>query len=157
MATLQIKRLPNKVLRKKADPVKKITGSEIQILSDMAETMYINSGVGLAAPQVGIDKQLAVIDIGNGLLKMINPCIIKCEGKECKEEGCLSVPDVSVRVTRSAKVTVEFLNENGEVVRMSADGLFARAIQHELDHLNGKLIVDYLGPIRKLLLRKKVK
>jgi peptide deformylase len=157
MATLQIKHLPSKILRKKADSVKKVTDLEREILSNMAETMYINSGVGLAANQVGIDKQLAVIDVGSGLIKMINPCIIKCEGKDCKEEGCLSVPQICVKVTRSAKITVEFLNDLGEVIRISAVGLLARAIQHELDHLNGKLIIDYLGPIRRLLLRKKVK
>ena len=157
MATLPIKKLPNRILRKKADAVRKVTDAERKILDDMAETMYLASGVGLAAPQVGIDKQLAVIDVGKGLVRMINPCIVKREGRACEEEGCLSVPDVSVKVKRSAKVVVEFMNDDGEVLRVQAGGLFARAIQHEIDHLEGKLIVDYLSPIRKLLLKKKVK
>ena len=157
MASLPIKKLPNKILRKKAESVKKVTDIERKILDDMAETMYLNAGVGLAAPQIGMARQLAVIDTGKGLIKMINPCIVKCDGRVCHEEGCLSVPDISVKVKRSARVVVEFMNEEGDVIRISADGLLARAIQHELDHLNGKLIVDYLGPIRKLLLRKKIK
>jgi peptide deformylase len=154
MASLPIKKLPNSVLRKKARAVGEVTDAERKTLADMAETMYLNNGVGLAAQQVGIDKQLAVVDAGDGLMKMINPCIVKREGTVSQEEGCLSVPELSVKVKRSAKITAEFLNENGEVLRITADGLLARVIQHELDHLNGKLIVDYLGPLRKLFAKK---
>lgn len=157
MATLPIKKLPSNILRKKAEPVKNVTDAERKILDDMAETMYLNAGVGLAAQQVGLSRQFAVIDVGKGLIKMINPCIVKREGQECQEEGCLSVPEVQVRVKRPAKITVEFLDHKGEVRRLSADGLLARAVQHELDHLNGKLIIDYLGPVRKLLLKKKMR
>jgi peptide deformylase len=157
MASLTIKKLPSGILRKKAEAVRKVTDAERKILEDMAETMYFNSGVGLAAPQVGISRQLAVVDTGKGLVKMINPFIVKKYGQECQEEGCLSVPDVSVKVKRHTKITVEFLDDHGEVIRLSAEGLFARAIQHELDHLDGKLIIDYLGPIKRLLLKKRLK
>lgn len=150
MAILTILRLSNQSLRKKAAKVDRITETELKILSDMTETMYVNSGVGLAATQVGVDKQLAVIDIGKGLVKMINPCLVKKEGTEAQDEGCLSVPNTTVKVKRAKKVIVDFLNESGEVCRISADGLFARAIQHELDHLAGRLIVDYMSPIKKI-------
>jgi peptide deformylase len=120
----------------------------------MAETMYLNSGVGLAANQVGIEKQLAVIDVGNGLVKLINPIVVKSEGAEVQEEGCLSVPGVVVKVKRAKRVIIDYLNETGEACRLSAEGLFARAIQHELDHLSGRLIVDYMNPLTKLFLKK---
>jgi len=154
MASLPITKLPNTSLRKKAAEVKKITDLERKLLSDMAQTMYLNGGVGLAATQVGIDKQLAVIDVGNGLVKMINPSVVKKEGFEYQEEGCLSVPNVSVKVKRAKKITVDYLTEDGQVQRVTATGLFARALQHELDHLSGKLIVDHLNPIKKFFSKK---
>ena len=113
----------------------------------MAKLMYLSQGVGLAAQQVGIDKQLAVIDIGNGLIKFINPVIIKRQGIDLLEEGCLSVPGVSIKVKRAKSVTVHFLDEEGSVQQLHADGLLARALQHELDHLAGVLIIDYVNPV----------
>ena len=98
---------------------------------------------------------LAVIDVGGGPVKMINPVILKRDGSETQEEGCLSVPDAVVKVKRAKRVTVTFLTELGEVTRVTAEGLFGRAIQHEVDHLNGRLIVDYLGPVKRLLLKSK--
>jgi peptide deformylase len=151
MACLTIKKIPNKCLRKKAAEVKKVTDEDKRLLLDMAETMYLNAGVGLAATQVGINKQIAVIDVGKGLVKLINPSLVKKDGFECQEEGCLSVPKVTVKVKRSKKVVIDFLNEDGIVCRVAADGLFARAIQHEMDHLSGKLIIDYMGPVKKLI------
>lgn len=145
---------PNPSLRKKASPVKKIGDEERRILSEMAETMYLKEGVGLAAVQVGIHKQLVVIDIGSGCMKLINPVIVKKEGWETQEEGCLSVPDASVKVRRYKKITVDYLNEEGDAVRLNAEGLLARAIQHEIDHLMGKLIIDYLGPLKKLFMMR---
>lgn len=142
--------LPNTFLRKKAVKVLKISDEEKRMLDEMAETMYIKGGVGLAACQVGIDKQLVVIDIGDGLIKLINPVIIKKESSEALEEGCLSVPEAVIKVKRAKKITVEYLNEKGETLTMTAEGLLARVIQHEIDHLLGKLIVDYLSPIKKL-------
>lgn len=132
----------------------KVGNAEKEILVNMTETMYMNQGVGLAAVQIGIDKQLAVIDIGDGLIKMINPAIIKKAGRETCEEGCLSVPGVVVKVRRAKDVVVNFLNENGEAVQLKASGLLARAVQHEIDHLNGILIIDYLNPVQRIFLKK---
>lgn len=143
--------LPNPCLRKKTTKVLKISDEEKRVLDEMAKTMYLKGGVGVAACQVGIDKQLAVVDIGNGLIKLINPTIIKKESWETEEEGCLSIPEAAIKVKRAKKITVEYLNEKGEALRIIAEGLLARVIQHEIDHLAGKLIIDYLSPIKKLL------
>ena len=156
MPDLKIKTFPDTILRTKAASVDKVTSLERSILDDMARTMYLNQGVGLAAIQVGIDKQLAVIDIGDGLIRLVNPTIISKTGLEAHEEGCLSCPGESIKIKRAKTVVVSFLNENGDPVKLKADGLLARAVQHELDHLSGKLIIDYLGPIKKILARKKI-
>jgi len=155
LADLKLVKLPNSILRKKAQKVGKVTTIERSMLDDMAEAMYLSQGVGLAAVQVGIDRQLAVVDTGDGLIKMVNPAIVKKEGYETKEEGCLSCPGECVKIKRAKKITVSYLTEEGEVRELKADGLLARAIQHEIDHLGGTLIIDYLGPIKKLLLRTK--
>jgi len=156
MAILKIITVPNIVLRKKAADVAKVSERERKILSDMAETMYINGGVGLAATQVGIDKRAAVIDIGTGgILKVINPYIVKREGAETREEGCLSVPEACVKVKRAKRIVLDFLDENGQPRRLTAQGLLARVIQHEVDHLSGRLIIDYLNPLKKLFLNNK--
>jgi len=154
MTNSMIRKFPDTILRKKARGVYKVGAAEKALLTSMAETMYMNQGVGLAALQVGIDKQLAVIDIGNGLIKMVNPIIIRKEGREICEEGCLSVPGIVVKVKRAKDITVNFLNENGEAVQLKASGLLARAAQHEVDHLMGILIIDYLNPVKKMLLKK---
>lgn len=150
MSQLEIKRFPDPVLRKKCEYVKNIGNAEKKILVDMAETMYLKGGVGLAAVQVGIDRNIVVIDIGDGLIKMVNPVISKREGRETQEEGCLSVPEKCVNVKRSKKVVVDYLNEDSQAIRLSAEGLLARVIQHEIDHLFGKLILDYLNPLKKI-------
>lgn len=147
---MEITCLPNSGLRKKTAKVLKISDLELGILDEMAKTMYLKGGVGLAACQVGIDKQLAVIDIGDGLIKLINPVIVKKEGCETQEEGCLSIPEAVVKVKRAKKIVVEYLNEEGEALKITAQGLLARVIQHEVDHLSGRLIIDYLSPIKKL-------
>ncbi len=154
MQELVIKKFPDPFLRKKASKVLKVTPCEKEILADMAKAMYLSQGVGLAAIQVGINKQLAVIDIGNGLIKLINPVITKKGGRESLEEGCLSVPGINVKVKRSKTVTAHFLDEYGNVRQLHADGLLARALQHELDHLAGTLIIDYANPVKKILLRR---
>ncbi len=155
MTDPEITRFPSSILRKKATKIAKVGDSEREMLSMMAKAMYLNQGVGLAAVQVGIDKQLAVVDVGDGLIKLINPAILKREGSEIQEEGCLSVPGARVKVKRAKKIVVSFLNENGEIKQVKAENLLARAIQHELDHLSGTLIIDYLNPIKKIFLRKK--
>lgn len=150
MAVLEVLCLPDPALRKRSQDVKRVTDEERKILSDMAETMYLKGGVGLASIQVGIQKSLIVADIGNGLLKIINPSIVKKQGSESQDEGCLSAPDECVSVKRAKKIVVDYLNEKGEPVRLAAEGLLARVIQHEADHLAGKMIVDYISPFKKL-------
>ncbi len=156
MSELRVKTFPEPILRKKAATVGKVTPSERTMLDNMAKTMYLSQGVGLAAVQVGINKQLAVIDVGDGLIKMVNPVIVSKDGLEAQEEGCLSCPGATVNIKRAKKVVVNFLNENGDLMELRAEGLLARAVQHELDHLSGKLIIDYLGPIKKILTKKKI-
>ena len=155
MPILEIKKYPLPSLKVKAKKVYGVTVDEKRILDDMAETMYLNQGVGLAATQVGIDRQLAVIDVGEGLIKLVNPTITSKKGSAQMEEGCLSIPGIQVKIRRARGVSVSALNESGEPVNFTASGLFARAIQHEVDHLTGKLIIDYLNPLRRFLLKKK--
>ncbi len=156
MPDMRIVKYPDSVLKKEASKVGKVSEKERKLLADMASIMYLNQGVGLAAVQVGIGRQLAVIDIGKGLIKMINPTITRKEGSETQEEGCLSVPGVTVKVKRAKKVTVTYLDESGEVKELRADGLLARAIQHEIDHLCGRLIINYLNPLKKLLVKNRL-
>ena len=145
------------VLRRKARCVTTVTDKERAISSEMAEIMHLAGGIGLAAPQVGINKQIIVIDIGEGPCVFINPKITKRLGCEVKEEGCLSLPGVFVRVRRAKKITVCFLNEHNEEVSVVVDNLLARVVQHEMDHLKGKLLIDYVGFFKKLKLKKMIK
>jgi len=155
MTAFTIRKFPDSILRKKAAKVTSVGDTERAVLARMAQTMYLSRGVGLAAVQVGIDRQFAVVDTGSGLLKLINPTIVKKEGREALEEGCLSVPDLHVNVKRAKTITVNFLDEDGGAVQLKASGLLGRAIQHEIDHLSGTLIIDYLNPVKRLLLRPK--
>jgi len=142
MAVYQIVQLGEDILRQKAQEVKKITPNIHKVLDNMAETMYEANGVGLAAPQVGISKRLVVVDIGEGLIELINPVIVKKDGEETDNEGCLSVPNLIGEVKRAKSVVVQALNRDGEKVEYEAEGLLARAFQHEIDHLDGILFVD---------------
>lgn len=144
---------PERILRKRARKVGSVTDAERATLDEMARTMYMSQGVGLAAVQVGIDRQLAVVDTGCGLIKMINPVVVKSDGAESQEEGCLSCPGACVKVKRARKVVVSYLDERGEVSQVKAEGLLARALQHEIDHLNGKLIIDHLNPIKRIIFK----
>lgn len=149
---------PKPVLREQSKPIKEITPELEQLFEDMTEAMYVYDGVGLAAPQIGESLQLAIVDVGEGPLILVNPEIIeKSEEKETVEEGCLSLPDIRVDVMRPEKCVVQALNEKGEKVEYNADGLFARALQHEIDHLNGRLIIDHASTIQRTLLRSKLK
>ncbi len=154
---LKIKILGEPVLRKKAKPVKKVDDECRQLLSRMSRLMYAAKGVGLAAPQVGLSRSLIVVDIGSGLYKLVNPKIVKKEGSQKLEEGCLSVPGVYIKVRRAKKVRVNALDEDGRQLTIDAGDLLACVLQHEIDHLNGKLIVDYASLLQKLALRKKLK
>jgi len=130
------------ILRKKSRAVDKIDDRIITLLDDMAETMYQADGVGLAAPQVGILKRIIVIDIGDGIIELINPEILWEKGEQDGEEGCLSIPGYSANVKRPAKVKVKGLNRKGEEIEIVGEGLLARALCHEIDHLNGILFID---------------
>ncbi len=143
MAIRQIRTVGDEILRKKCRPVEEINAQIRQLLDDMADTMYhTGNGAGLAAPQVGILKRLVVIDMGDGLIKLVNPVIVSQEGSQEVIEGCLSIPGVAGRLIRPAKVTVEALNENGEKVRYTGTGELAKCFCHELDHLDGILFTD---------------
>lgn len=142
MAKRNIRQLGDDVLRKKSRPVETIDERILQLLDDMAETMYASEGVGLAAPQVGILKRIAVIDIGDGLIELINPEIVSFEGSEKDVEGCLSVPGRYGYVLRPEKVCVTALDRNGEKVTINATGMLKKALCHEIDHLDGIVFVD---------------
>lgn len=142
MALRQIVQIGEPVLRKKSKKVEKIDKKIIQLLDDMADTMYDADGVGLAAPQVGILKRVVIIDIGDGLIELINPEIIETSGEQTDSEGCLSVAGRSGEVTRPYLVKVRALNREGQVIEIEGEDLLARAFCHEIDHLEGILFVD---------------
>ncbi|MDD5501292.1 MAG: peptide deformylase [Candidatus Omnitrophica bacterium] len=153
---LKIKTYGDPVLRRKAKPVKEVTDDTRKLLNSMAESMYINSGIGLAAPQLGVSSQMIVVDIGDGLHKLVNPKIIKRQGNQAIQEGCLSVPGACVKVRRAREVWVEAVNENNLEVKLHARDLFACVLQHEIDHLDGKLIVDYASFLSRARIKKKL-
>lgn len=146
MATRRIRISTEEVLRKICKPVKEINEHLLTLLDDMAETMYEANGVGLAAPQIGVLKRVVVIDIGEGLVELINPVILEQKGSQIDYEGCLSVPGASGRVDRPAYVKVQAMNRNGETIIVEGEELMAVALCHELDHLDGILYIDKVLP-----------
>ena len=134
------------ILRKKARSVDNVNSRIRSLLEDMAETMYHADGAGLAAPQVGILRRLVVLDIGVGLIKLINPVIVEADGEQQEQEGCLSIPGIYGEVKRPEKVTVKALDENGKPLDLEGVGLLARALCHEIDHLDGILFIDKAIP-----------
>lgn len=142
MAVMKIYREGESVLRKRAHEVKIFDRRMVGLLKDMAETMYAADGCGLAAPQVGILRRMVVIDVGDGLVELINPEIIASEGSNIDAEGCLSIPGRRCTVERPDKVTVRAMDRKGREIEFTAEGFFARAVCHELDHLDGILYVD---------------
>jgi len=159
MARLEVLHYPDPRLRKKAIPIKTIDGVIRTLASDMLETMYAESGIGLAATQVDVQKRLVVIDLSETRdqpMFLINPEIINCEGTEQMQEGCLSVPGYFDVVERAEKVTFSYLDLDGGRQEIHADGLLAVCVQHEIDHLDGKLFIDYLSPLKRRRLRKKL-
>jgi len=164
MAQLRILEYPDPRLKKVASPVTAFTPDVARLVRDLAETMYAAPGVGLAATQVDVHKRVLVIDISDmrdDLKVFVNPVILTAEGEAEQEEGCLSVPGYYDKVTRAARVTVRAQNERGEPFELAADGMLAVCIQHELDHLQGKVFVEYLSPLKRARLaaraRKKQK
>ncbi len=163
MSILKVLRFPNPKLRNKANPVLPFTDIEKNIVSNMFETMYLANGVGLAAVQVGIPLRIVVTDCSKkdekpSPIAFVNPEIIKkSEEVTISEEGCLSVPEIYADVERSDFVTIKALDENGKAFEMECEGLLAICIQHEIDHLDGKLFIDYLSPAKRNLIRGKMK
>ena len=160
MALLNILEYPDPRLRKVAAPVAAVTPEIQKLVRDMAETMYAAPGVGLAATQVNVHKRVIVIDISttrDDLLVLINPEILASEGEIETEEGCLSVPGYYDKVTRAAKVTVRAQNERGEPFEREVEGTLAVCVQHEIDHLSGKIFVEYLSPLKRARLAAKLR
>lgn len=159
MAILDILRYPDPRLRNQAKPVEAVDAGIARLVDDMFETMYQAPGIGLAATQVNVAKRVIVIDVTDDHsqpLCLINPEILNAEGSEVMDEGCLSVPGVYDSVTRAERVRVRALDRNGETFERDADGLLAVCIQHEIDHLDGKLFVDYLSNLKRQRIRKKL-
>lgn len=159
MALLPILRFPDPRLKKIAAPVEKVDDSIRKLVSDMAETMYEAPGIGLAATQVNVHKQVVVIDTSedkNDLRVFINPRLENCTGSQTGEEGCLSVPGIYDKVERAEQVTVHYLDLEGKPRSLTTDGLLAVCIQHELDHLNGTVFVDHLSQLKQTRIKAKL-
>ena len=162
MAARPIKNCFDPVLRKQCEIVKNIDGELVTLSEDMIETTLAAPGVGLAANQIGIPRRIFVVNMGvntdkDNLVTLINPEITSIEGSELGEEGCLSIPDVVAEVKRATQVEIKAVDLNGKDVRYEANGFLARALQHEMDHLNGILFWDSLGKIKRDILKRKFK
>lgn len=160
MAVLEIRKYPDEILKKKAIPITEIDKNIQKLIDDMIETMYKANGVGLAAPQVGVSKKLIVVDTSsreenNSLVVLINPEIINSEGEILSEEGCLSVPGFTTRLKRKEKILVKGFDRNGKKIEVYAEGLLSRVLQHEIDHLDGMLLIDRISPLKRELFRRK--
>ena len=150
MAVYKIIEIGDEILKEKAKPVKSINANIIKLLDNMADTLYEAKGAGLAAPQIGISKRVIIVDIGEGLYELVNPQIISTAGQETDVEGCLSIPGLIGDVTRAATIKVRYLDRHGKEKNLTAEGLLARDMQHEIDHLEGILYIDRAANIRKL-------
>ena len=165
MAIREIRTYPDPILRNQTSRVERIDGSLDRLIEDMVETMHAAPGVGLAANQVGVPLQLAVIDLSARedtqqrypLLVLINPEMLAMEGSVIEEEGCLSIPDYSDKVNRAARVKVRAQDRTGRQFELEAEGLMAKALQHEIDHLNGLLFIDRLSTLKKNLFKRRAK
>lgn len=160
MALLEIKKYPDPVLKRRAEAVTVVDDELQTLIDDMIDTMYDAPGVGLAAPQVGVSKQLAVIDISSKeaevpLIVLINPVVIEAEGAVEFEEGCLSLPEYTTKVKRSERVVVRAIDREGKKIEIDTEGLLAIALQHEIDHLDGILLIDRISPIKREFFKKR--
>lgn len=159
MSVLQVLLCPDERLRKIAAPVAEVTRETQKIVDDMFETMYAEEGIGLAATQVDIHQRIIVIDVSeerDQRLVLINPELLEQSGETGIEEGCLSIPEQRALVPRAERVKIRALNREGESFELEADGLLAICIQHEMDHLVGKLFIDYLSPLKRQRIRQKL-
>ena len=162
MAILEILKYPEPILSRVAAPVKNFSDKTLTLIGDMLETMYAAPGVGLAAPQVGVSQRIIVMDVnhenpGTEIYRLINPVITRSEGEIVWEEGCLSVVDYTAEVRRAAQVEVVAVDEKEKPVKIEADGLLAVALQHEIDHLDGKLFIDRISRLKRDLYTRKRK
>lgn len=159
MALLDILHYPDSRLRNVAKPVEAVNDELRKLIDDMFETMYAAPGIGLAATQVNVAKRVVVIDVsdnGDVPLALVNPEILEKDGVETMQEGCLSVPGFYENVERAEHIRFRYLDRNGEMIEREADGLLAVCVQHEIDHLDGKLFVDYLSDLKRSRIRKKL-
>lgn len=159
MALLDILHYPDSRLRNVAKPVDAVNDELRKLIDDMFETMYAAPGIGLAATQVNVAKRVVVIDVsdnGDEPLALVNPEILEKDGVETMQEGCLSVPGFYENVERAERIRFRYLDRNGELIEREADGLLAVCVQHEIDHLDGKLFVDYLSDLKRSRIRKKL-
>jgi peptide deformylase len=154
--TCYVRIYPDPILRKKAKPVENIDGRIKEIADRMAEVMYTNKGIGLAAPQIGIPNQIIVVDTGEGRRAFINPEIVEGDGESVMEEGCLSLPTVEVPVKRMERVLIQAWDLNGKELTLELFDFPARVYQHEIDHLHGILIIHYISRLKRELLVKKM-
>lgn len=152
MALLPLHLLGSPVLRERSADVAQVDDRVRAFIANLFETMDAEQGAGLAANQVGVAERIAVVDANGDRFAMVNPRIVESTGAQTGEEGCLSIPDVFADVTRAERVVIEALDEQGQPYRREATGLAARAIQHEIDHLDGVLFIDKLGPIRRKMI-----
>lgn len=157
MRHIELKKYPDPCLRIKTKPVEEFDSDLKNTLRMMADIMYDSSGIGLAATQVGLGMSVLVIDTGEGLINFINPVVLEhSKRKSSMEEGCLSLPNITVNVKRPEEIKVRAQNENGDFFIKKYDGIMAKALQHEMDHLEGKLIINYLDPIRYVFATRKL-
>lgn len=162
MAILEIKKFPEKILKQKTSDIENIDTDIQKLIDNMIETMHSARGLGLAANQVGISKRLCVIDLSLKeaevpIIVLLNPLIVEKEGNLDAEEGCLSIPGYLTSIKRAEKVFVKGLNREGKELSIEADGLLARALQHEIDHLNGLLFIDRMSPIKREFFKRRYK
>ena len=157
MSLLPLHLLGSPVLRQRSAEVGIVDDDTRKFIDDMFETMHASKGVGLAANQVGVARRIAVVEAEDVRLVLVDPVILESQGRESAEEGCLSVPEVYAEVTRPSQVVVEATDQNGVRSTYDAQGLLARAIQHEIDHLDGILFLDHLGPIKRTMLLARYK
>ena len=148
---------PHEILRGQAKDVETLDGGLISLAEDMAETMYLSRGIGLAAPQVGAPLRIIVADIGDHLIELYNPKIVSAEDIYVSQEGCLSVPEVLLEIERAEKIVVEAVDREGKKLTIEAEDILARVIQHEIDHLNGTLIIDRISRFQRQLISGKLK